>query len=251
MIPLPLLALAFLSPVEIPAPAIDPIAEITRPDWLQRELRQTPPNSMAPTSTVSYAPPPPPRPAGYLQGLFGISEVRVKDIGTGNFDSSDDAQMPLLGGAVQRPLTGDKLRLGVEGGFLLGWIGNVETVFVGSGGVAVTGSNDMFLTEGFGGLYADLLLGQKARVYAGAGGLIDWAIVDVTYADPTLGFFDLSGSGFGFGWYTRAGFEFLLQSGMAVGFCWRWFDTSIDIGGNVGDLDLEGMQYMLTFTKSM
>jgi hypothetical protein len=251
MIPLSLLAFSLSLPADIAEPVVDPIAEMARPDWLQRELRQTPPNSMAPTSTVSYAPPPPPRPAGYLQGLFGVSEVRVKDIGTGNFDDSDDAQMPLIGGAVQRPLTGDNLRLGVEGGFLFGWAGNVETIVVGGGGVAITGSNDLFLTEGFGGLYADVMLGQKVRLYGGAGGLIDWAIVDLTYSDPGSGFFDLSGSGFGFGWYTRAGFELLLQSGMAVGFCWRWFDTSIDIGGDIGDLDLEGMQYMLTFTKSM
>jgi|RhiMethySRZTD1v2_1073278.scaffolds.fasta_scaffold802029_1 hypothetical protein len=238
MLTLPLLVLSVSLPPE--APAADPIAAIMhgmpQPDWAQ------------------VPPPRPPPSGGFIQGLLGVTELSTRNVGLdqGSWDSSDDSTMPLLGGAVQRPLRGsDRAHLGMEGGFLFGWMGNVETVIIGSGGAAVVGNNDVFLSEFFGGLYVDTMLGDKLRLYAGAGGLVDWAIVDVTYTDSVFGFVNASGSGFGLGLYTRAGFDILLQGGMRLGFCWRWFETDLDLGGHVDDLELDGMQYMLTFTKSM
>jgi hypothetical protein len=243
MIPLPLLLLVTLPATESPAPAADPISAIMRempmPNWQQ----MPPPRD--PTQPER----------SYMQGLLGVTEIHIKELdigfGPGQWESSDDATMPLIGGAVQRMLGGEKLRFGLEGGFFFGWMGNVETVVIGSGSVAVAADNDIFMTEGFGGVCADFPIGDKLRIYAGAGGLLDWAIVDATYSDPSFGYISASGSGFGWGVYTRAGFDILLQSGMRLGFCWRWFDTDLDMGGGIDDLQLDGMQYMLTFSKSM
>jgi hypothetical protein len=250
MLPLQLLALAVLLPAESSIPDFDPM-----PDWLQRELRGQPPTSMANTSTPSYAPPRPPQPTSYVQGLLGITELTVRDInldsGLGSFESQEDATLPLIGGAVQRVLTGEKLHLGVEGGFLMGWMGDADAVFIGGGGVAIATDNDVFYTEGFAGLYADLMLGDKMRLYGGAGGLIDWAHMSLEYSAPIGGYTHVSGDGFGFGLYTRVGFDFPVQSGMRVGFCWRYFESDIDFGGEIDDVEVDGMQYMLTFTQSM
>ena len=255
MIALPLLALAMFPSSETPAPIAALLRDMPPPDWLQRDLRQTPPASMADTRMVSYAPPPP-QARGYMQGLLGWSDVTVKDINLdsnlgGSVTDSDNASMPLLGGAVQRPLRPGKLSLGVEGGFIMGWQGNVQTVVVGGGAIAVSANNDLFLMEGFAGLYADMLLGDKLRVYAGAGGLLDYAHADLNYNDPTFGYINANSDGFGSGVYTRAGFDFPLQSGMRLGFCWRWFDTHINMSGGIDSVELDGMQYMLTFTRSM
>ena len=105
--------------------------------------------------------------------------------------------------------------------------------------------------ESFVGLYADVMVGDGLRIYGGAGGLLDWAHLYVDYNTPLGGYVHASGDGFGFGLYTRLGFDFLVQSGMRVGFCWRWFESDLDLGGGLDDLEIEGMQYMLTFTRSM
>jgi hypothetical protein len=261
MIPFQALALVTLLAAEPPTRPVDPIAAMMRdmppPDWLQRELRGAPPNSMADTRTqVPTYIAPPPRPPSYVQGLLGVTELHVKTLdigfGPGQWESSDDATMPLIGGAVQRMLGGgENLHYGLEGGFMFGWMGNVQSVVVGSGAVLVAANNDVFMSEFSGGLAAELMLGDKLRLYGGAGGLLDWAIVDVTFSDPSFGFVSASGSGWGLGVYTRLGFDVLLQSGMRLGFCWRWFDTDLDMGAGIDDLELDGMQYMLTFTKSM
>ena len=264
MLPLHALALVPLLAAEPPTPRVDPIAammhDMPPPDWLQRELRGAPPTTMADTQTPpTYAPtyaPPPPRNPSYVQGLLGVTELHVKSLdigfGPGQWESSDDATMPLIGGAVQRMLGGsDNFHYGLEGGFMFGWMGNVESVVIGSGAVVVAADNDVFMSEFSGGLAAELMIGDKMRLYGGAGGLLDWAIVDVTFNDPSFGFISASGNGWGLGVYTRLGFDVLLQSGMRLGFCWRWFDTDLDMGGGIDDLQLDGMQYMLTFTKSM
>ena len=263
MIPFQALALVALFATEPPSRPVDPTSALVNdmmppPGWLQRELRGAPPTTMADTRTTqtpTYAPPPPRLPS-YVQGLLGVTELHVKSLdigfGPGQWESSDDATMPLIGGAVQRMLGGgEKLHYGLEGGFMFGWMGNVQSVVVGSGAVLVAADNDVFMSEFSGGLAAELMLGDKVRLYGGAGGLLDWAIVDVTFSDPSFGFVSASGSGWGLGVYTRLGFDVLLQSGMRLGFCWRWFDTDLDMGGGIDDLQLDGMQYMLTFTKSM
>ncbi len=259
MIPFQALALVTILGAESPTPALETIHSMIRemppPDWLQRELRGAPPSSTADTRTPSYTPPPS-APMNFVQGLLGVTDLHVKSLdlgfGPGQWESSDDASMPLIGGAMQRMLGGgEKLRYGYEGGFLFGWMGNVQSVVIGSGAVVLAADNDVFLSEFSGGFCADLLLGDKLRLYAGAGGLIDWAIVNVTYNDPSFGYIAASGNGWGLGVYTRLGFDVLLQSGMRLGFCWRWFDTDLDMGAGVDDLRLDGMQYMLTFTKSM
>ncbi len=262
MIPFQALALVTFLGAESPTPALETIharmRDMPPPDWIQRELRGSPPSSMADTRTSSSAPlaPIPSAPMNFVQGLLGVTELNVKSVdlgfGPGQWESSDDATMPLLGGAVQHMLGGgEKLRYGLEGGFLFGWMGNVQSVVIGSGAVVVAADNDVFLSEFSGGLCADLLMGDKLRLYAGAGGLLDWALIDVTYNDPAFGYVAASGSGWGLGVYTRVGFDILMQSGMRLGFCWRWFDTSLDMGGGVDSLEVDGMQYMLTFTKSM
>jgi len=264
MVPFQLLALVIYLGAENHAPVVDPIAammrEMPRPDWLQRELRGAPPTTQASTNPPpSYAPPPPqqpPQPTSYVQGLLGVTELRIKDVnfdpGLGTFDSADDATMPLIGGEMQRVMTGEKLHLGVEGGFLMGWMGNVESVVAGPGGGAlVVADNDVFMLEGSAGLYADVMLGDKLRVYGGAGGLVDWASVNFDYVTATNIYIHDYESGFGFGVYTRLGFDIPMASGMRIGFCWRWFESELDLGGGMNDMEIDGMQYMLTFTRSM
>ena len=58
-----------------------------------------------------------------------------------------------------------------------------------------------------------------------------------------------SGTGFGVGWYARTGIEYLLNPGMMMGIGARWSDSRVDLGSELGDLELDGTQVFLTVTK--
>jgi hypothetical protein len=58
-----------------------------------------------------------------------------------------------------------------------------------------------------------------------------------------------SSGGFGVGYYARTGLELLLGHGALAGVAVRWSDSTIDLDGNRGDLDLSGFQIVLTFSQ--
>lgn len=111
-------------------------------------------------------------PSGMLvRGMIGLGEIQVRDVdidsSLGDVDEVDDASLPVVGAAVQRPMAGRRLQLGLEGGFTLGWEGDVEAVVIGSGAVAIAAENDFVFADLFGGAFAQLPLGERARLYGG------------------------------------------------------------------------------------
>ena len=119
-------------------------------------------------------------------------------------------------------------------------------VWGGGGGAAVAVDVDSFLLEFYGGPMANMFLGDKTRVYVSAGPLLEW--VDYNQGNDFENIDD-SGSGFGTGWYARTGIEFALGGGTMMGLGFRWADSTVDLGGGLGDLDLEGYQVALTVTQ--
>lgn len=185
-----------------------------------------------------------------LQGFFGASlfeHVSVDDGGTGPVDGDDGEldEIPVIGGGGQWKLGGERVDLGLEGLMSFAWRGDAEAFVIG-GGAAVAIDVDLFLFELFGGPFASMFLGDKLRLYGGAGPLMQWA----DYSQSGSGLAD-DGSGFGVGWYARTGLEFLLPSRALLGFGVRWSDTTVDLGGNLGDLELEGLQAVLTVSRGI
>jgi opacity protein-like surface antigen len=186
-----------------------------------------------------------------MQGFFGASlfeRVEVDGGGPGEVDGDDGEldQIPLLGGGGQFKTSGENIDFGLEGMISFGWRGNAEAFVIGGGGAAVAVDVDLFLIDLFGGPFVSKLLAEKLRVYGAAGPLFQFA--DYTQTGNGL---SEDGSGFGFGWYARTGFEFALASHLMIGLGVRWSDSSMDLGGSLEDLELEGLQTMITVSSGL
>jgi opacity protein-like surface antigen len=105
------------------------------------------------------------------------------------------------------------------------------------------------MTDIFVGLYGDTMLGDKTRIYVGAGPLLQWVNLNIDWDDPGSGHVHTSESGFGYGYYARTGIDFMVRPGMYVGLGARWIDAQADFNGIVNEFNTEGVQYFMTFTE--
>lgn len=184
-----------------------------------------------------------------LHGFLGVSEmskVSVDGSGSGQTDGDrgEADEYPVIGGGAQWKLGGQRLDYGLEGLLSFGGRSNAEAFAAGGGGAVVVVDVDLLVFELFGGPFASLMLGDKLRVYGGAGPVLQWANWD--QSGPNL---DDTGSGFGYGTYARAGVELALPSRSLLGLGVRWSDTSVDLGGSLGDLEMDGLQIFLTVSR--
>ena len=159
---------------------------------------------------------------------------------------NDIEQAPTLGGAFQHAMWGDKIDFGLEVGGTLGFRSGGGFVSTGGGGLVVAVDIDMFLFDIFGGPFVNIPVGEKARLYGGAGPLLQFA----NWKQTGEGVDDES-SGFGTGFYARTGFEFELTRSMLIGIGVRWYDSHVSLGGDLGSLDLQGTQALITFTSGV
>lgn len=182
-----------------------------------------------------------------LQGFFGVSEYTNVGIdGATDGDSGDLDQVPLIGGGGQWKMGGERVDLGLEGLLSFGGRANAEAFAIGGSGAAVAVDVDLLIFELYGGPFASMFVGEKLRLYGAAGPLLQWA--DYVQDNGTT---EVDGSGFGSGWYARAGFEFALPSRSFLGMGVRWSDSTVDLGSGVGDLDVEGFQIFVTLSRGI
>jgi len=184
-----------------------------------------------------------------LQGYLGVSELtdvtRKDDAGADAVTTDNDVTMPTVGGGGQWKLGGRRIDWGVEGLLSLSARGNVSAFATGSGGALVAVNIDLLVVDFFGGPFVSLWVTDRLRLYGGAGPLV----VFTNYSqDADVEPFSRNGSGFGTGWYGRLGTELLIQGGTSIGIGARFSDTRVDLDSGLGDLDLEGLQYMFTVT---
>ena len=208
---------------------------------------QNPPYPYQAYQPVSIADWPVGRPL--MQGFIGwtaFDEVSVEGSGGVEIDGDqgDLDEFPLFGGGGQLKLLGEGVDVGVEGLVSIGGRANADAFVVGGGGAIVAVDVDMLVIELYGGPFLSFFLGEKLRLYGAAGPLLQW----IDY-DQEGNSFDDDGSGFGAGFYARTGLEFLLPSRILVGFGARWSDTSVDLDGNFGDIDVQGLEYFVSFSR--
>jgi hypothetical protein len=191
----------------------------------------------------------------HLQGMLGVTDFRDVDVDIDGASEADAPTLPLLGGAVQYPMLGDRngsrmrARVGLEAGMTFGYDGNTDIFFVDNGIAVVRSEDRLFVADLFGGPYADLLFGDTWRLYGGLGPLIQYGSIDVEYDDGAGGITELDDDGFGLGWHARMGLELRITNQSFIGLGVRWVDTEIDFGGGIGDLDYEAVQVALTMTS--
>lgn len=184
-----------------------------------------------------------------MQGYLGSSTYSTVSVADGDIDGDDGDldTLPVIGGGAQWKIGGERIDFGFEGLLAFSGAANATAIAVGGGGTAVAVSVDMFIFELFGGPFVSVFLGEKLRLYGSAGPLMQWA----NYDQDSSSFVNDNGSGFGSGWYARTGFEFALASRTLLGFGVRWSDTSVDLGGDLNDLDMEGFQWMVTVSQGL
>jgi hypothetical protein len=154
-------------------------------------------------------------------------------------------QYPVIGGGFQHKMGGSAVDLGVEALLSLGGRANGGAFIVGPGGGLIAVSLDLFVVDIYGGPFISLPLGDKARVYGAVGPLVQFASY---HQSPTNVSGGESGNGFGIGAYARTGVEFEMASGSLIGLGVRWYDSQVDLSNRLGDLDIEGVEAMITFS---
>ena len=184
----------------------------------------------------------------FAQGMLGVSYLTESNFDQSSVNApliqSDDIQQaPMIGGAFQHAIWGEHIDAGLEVGGTLGFQSGGAFVVVGGGGLLVAVDVDMLLFDLFAGPFVSVPLGNKTRIYGGAGPMMQFADWDQTGNNV-----DQSGSGLGTGLYARTGLEFEFSPAMLVGVGVRWSDSEVSLGGGLGNLDIGGIQAMLTFT---
>ena len=188
-----------------------------------------------------------------IQVSFGVTKLDrddstisgTSDDETTTVESTIDS-LPTIGIMGQMSLWGDTVQAGLEGGLDGSWRNDTSRVTTSNGTRIVYVDNQVYLINLYYGLYGSWEINHKARAYLGAGGMVNWASVKVENESDTLK--DESESAFGFGPYVRSGIEFKLDRGYLIGVGVRSLTSDIDFSGSVGEIAVDGVQLMLTFT---
>jgi len=193
-----------------------------------------------------------------VQGLIGVMEF-TDDTYT-RTDSNGDSYLgkmptiPVLGGMWQFGfIGGDTVSLGLETGILFGFDSYSTTLIGGGNGLYIHIKNQFFLIDGMVGLNLDIHPTNKFRLYAGAGPMLMFANLKTDNNDDEAGIDvvqDESSSATDIGLYARIGAEFKITQTMLFGFQARYVDAELDFGQELGQFNMSGIQYMLTFTSN-
>lgn len=191
---------------------------------------------------------------GVSQGMIGVSFYdQLARSGGANpavAGTTDDLEvMPSAAVAWQEVYGDGRIDWGLEGGATVGYrTGNGEVDADGGGGV-VNVDVDLALVDAFGGLFLSTHLGNRARLYGGAGPLIQFASYSQEGFDSvSMQDIDQSGTGVGIGMYARLGYEFIAGNDVIVGMGIRWVDSEVSIDDNLGRLNIGGFQVFLTIS---
>jgi hypothetical protein len=161
----------------------------------------------------------------------------------------------VLAAAVQKPLAGDKLKFGVEGGGIFSFKTDRWIVDLSNGNATIHIENSSLLADLFFGGFAATDIGQRLRVYAGAGPLIIFGHQkiepDHPEIDPYHNYYKSSVSDWDVGIYGRAGFEFRFTEEYSAGFGVRWMESRLEFEHPGGKTDIKGLQALLTLSVNL
>lgn len=193
----------------------------------------------------------------YIQGLIGGMQFSSDSYTLRGTDalqySGEMPSMPFLGGMWQTGLLGgERVSLGVEAGILFGFINDSVAFSAGGSGLTVYVRNQFFVLDTMLGANLNMNLGERLRLYAGAGPVFMFSHLDLENKsdDATAQVIeDTTASGHDLGFYGRLGLELSIREGSFLGFQARYVDAELDFENSIGSLDMSGVQYMLTFTE--
>ncbi len=182
-----------------------------------------------------------------LQGFFGIvtyENFRRTGGASPDIATDGDESFPMIGGGGMWKLAGERVDFGLEGMLSFSGRSNVVAFSSNSSGATLVLDFDLALFELYGGPFVNYFIDDNWRVYAAAGPLMQWA--DYAQSDTTV---DDNSMGYGTGVYARAGFERRIYNGSLIGLGVRWTNSTIDLGSDLGDLQLDSTQFVFTVTE--
>ncbi len=209
------------------------------------------------------------QPAPLFQAFIGSLQL---DDQTANWDEIGDdtakVEFPssLISGGIEGEYTyggTERWRWGVNPGGSIAW--KNSDVRVSGGFTGETGGvirfdidNALFIGELHLGLFVRAGLMPKLSAYAAAGPMIMYARLNVEDEDveiptPTANgqivFTSSEASDFDVGYYGRAGIDYRYAKGKYVGLGVRYMSAEMDFSDNFGQIDIEGPQFVLSYTQ--
>ncbi|MEY2807394.1 MAG: hypothetical protein ACK57N_06345 [Planctomycetia bacterium] len=182
-----------------------------------------------------------------LQGQAGLRtfDVAEREADTVSVEVDELSPAPFVGGGGQWKHGEGPVDVGAEVMLGLGWRpGFVGVYFDSATGAAVQVDIDAFVADLGGGLFASTFVADRLRVHGAVGPLVQ--IVAYSESDPDIDGAEFDASGFGAGWYARGGVELLVADGVMMGVGARWTDTRTNLGSDLGDLRLSGVDWFLS-----
>lgn len=160
----------------------------------------------------------------------------------GNSDGLD--RLPLLGAGGQWKLGAEGFDYGLDGFLTAQGRSNAAATATGQTS-SVPIDVDVLAIDLCAGPFLSQSLGERFRVYGGAGPLLQLAEYEQHRNTVSE-----HGSGLGLGAYVRGGIDWILPSRTLIGLGARWSDTRTSLSGGLGDLKMEGFQLYLTIGRS-
>jgi len=203
-----------------------------------------------------------------IQVFLGVLELddqtgQWEDISEGDVDV-DFSSLPSGGVEAEYVFGRDWVHWGINAGGSFAWK-NDDTNFSGgfteeTGGVLrVDVDNSLFLFELHLGGYVRGRLGDRVTTYAAAGPMVMYGRHEVedenaeqlpagTTVEGAVVITDSDSNDVNIGYYGRAGVDFEILENQHVGLGLRYMSTELDFDKTIGKIDIEGPQYVLTYT---
>lgn len=204
-----------------------------------------------------------------VQVFFGVLEL---DDQTGEWEDIADSDVDvdfssLPSGGIEAEFVYGKgwVHWGINTGGSVAWKSE-DTNFSGSstgqsgGTVIVELDNSLLLIEAHLGGYVRGRLTDRITTYAAAGPMVIYGSHDIEDENieerpvpvdgSDIDIPESDSSDINLGFYARAGVDFEIGKNQHLGLGVRYLNSELDFNDTVGKLDVEGPQYMLTFTTA-
>jgi hypothetical protein len=189
-------------------------------------------------------------------------EAEWEDIDGGSVEVEFPSSLPGGGIEAEYQYGGDAFSWGINPGGSIAWKNSGTRISGGFSGetggvIRIDLDNSLFLGELHLGGYLRGRLGNRVSIYAAAGPMVMYGTHKVEDEDVVAPASSGNGqivisssdeSDFAFGLYARAGIDFQLKPGQLLGIGLRYMAAEMDFSSTVGELNLEGPQYVLTYT---
>lgn len=199
----------------------------------------------------------------FLQGLVGAAKFDADSLtfrvpAEGAADEEDLSSMPQVGLFGQHFFAGEATRVGVEGGALFGWRSRNTTVLLSQNQAVVKIDTSFWMLDLSAGICLNQRLGQRWRLYLGAGPAMvfaeykeDGKVKTGDAADPetAVAVKGETFSEFGIGVYGRVGLEYEYYPTSSIGISARGLAIDMEFDNAVGSSGVNGVQGFITFTR--